>query len=432
MWQFCATMTTIIDRAVQSCRTMGFDMKFFQKYQLRKALKKQLSTLKNFLHTDDDILEDSACRELAGVIADGEKLLAEPTEEACKAWKESASSVLKKYNPNSTMREILDILAVALMVAFGIRALFFQPFKIPTSSMQPTLYGIHFVDTEKARAVKGVSPLFGRVGSVGNYALFASRKALLELPSPVQMGNELYPAKEFGFFDSTILPLADGSSVMLPGVPSKVADYAELYPGKVLSGKAVNGYLSDGDHLFVNRLSLHFREPKRGDVMVFATENIVGPGGEKPSDSGDYYIKRLVGLPLDTLKIVNDVLYIKPHNAEKFVPVYELAPNMKKLYSGKGGYQGHSNSIPGYSNFLSVSGEEYLVPADCYFMLGDNTRFSADSRVWGPVPRRNLIGRPAIIFWPFSRRWGTVDRLEPLDLPTGESGVRTFPSMNVQ
>lgn len=411
---------------------MKLDWKIFQKYQLRKALKKQLSTLKNFLHTDDDILEESARKELAGVIADGEKLLAKPDAESCKAWKEATSGVMKKYNPHSSMREILDILAVALMVAFGIRALFFQPFKIPTSSMQPTLYGIHFVDTEKAGRVNGVSPLFGKLGSVGNYALFASRKALLELKKTVQMGNEIYPAKEFGIFDSTILPLSDGTSAMLPGVPGKVADYAELYPGKVLSGKAVNGYLSDGDHLFVNRLSLHFREPKRGDVMVFATENIVGPGGERPADSGDYYIKRLVGLPLDTLKIVDNVLYVKPNKAEKFVPIYELAPNMKKLYSGKGGYQGHSNSIPGYSNFLRTAVEEYIVPEDCYFMLGDNTRFSSDSRVWGPVPRRNLIGRPAIIFWPFSRRWGTVDRLPPLDIPTGNPGVRTFPSMNLQ
>ena len=418
--------------ALQGAWFMKLDWKFFQEYKLRKALKKQLSTLKNFLHTDDDILEDSARSELAGVIADGEKLLAEPTPECCKEWKESAVNVMKKYNPHGTMREILDILAVALMVAFGIRALFFQPFKIPTSSMQPTLYGIHFVDSVKAHELNGVSKLFGKLGSVGNYALFASRKALLELKQPVQMGNELYPAKEFGFFDSTILPFADGTSAMLPGVPSKVADYAELYPGKVLSGKAVNGYLSDGDHLFVNRLSLHFREPERGDVMVFATENIVGPGGERPSDSGDYYIKRLVGLPLDTLKISDNVLYVKPHKAEKFVPVYELAPNMKKLYSGKGGYQGHSNSIPGYSNFLRSSSEEYLVPENCYFMLGDNTRFSADSRVWGPVPRQNLIGRPAMIFWPFSRRWGTVDRLQPLDIPTGEAGVRTFPSMNLQ
>lgn len=411
---------------------MAWSWKILQEHQQRKALKKQLGVLKNFLHTDDDILEASARHELAGVIANGEKLLQSSSAENAAEWKKSAAAVLKKYNPHSSMREILDILAVALMVAFGIRALFFQPFKIPTSSMQPTLYGIHFINTEKAHALKGVSPLFGKLGALGNYALFSSRKALLEVPGTVQMGNELYPAKEWMIFDSTMLPLSDGTMAMLPGVPAKVADYAELYPGKYLSGKAVNGYLSDGDHLFVNRLSLHFREPKRGDVMVFATENIVGPNGEKPSDSGDYYIKRLVGLPGDTLKIANDVLYIKPAGDEKFVPVYELAENMKKLYSGKGGYQGHSNSIPGYSNFLRNSSEEYTVPQDHYFMLGDNTRFSADSRVWGPVPRRNLIGRPAIIFWPFSRRWGTVDRLEPLDIPTGQSGVRTFSSMNLQ
>ena len=166
--------------------------------------------------------------------------------------------------------------------------------------------------------------------------------------------------------------------------------------------------------------------------MVFATEGIVGPNGERPADSGDYYVKRLVGMPLDTLKIVNDVLLIKEHGADKFVPVWELAPVMKKLYSGQGGYQGHSNRIPGQSNFLRYDNEEFTVPENCYFMLGDNTRFSADSRVWGPVPHRNLIGRPAVVFWPFSRRWGCVDKCEALDVPTGMPGIRTFPSMNLQ
>jgi signal peptidase I len=124
---------------------------------------------------------------------------------------------------------------------------------------------------------------------------------------------------------------------------------------------------------------------------------------------------------------------VKPRNAEKFVPIYELAPNTRKLYSGKGGYQGHSNYLPGGgSNFLRHSDEVFVVRDDHYFMLGDNTMFSADSRVWGDVPRRNLVGRPAIIFWPFSRRWGTVDRLEPIDVPTGLPNERTFPSMYLQ
>ena len=401
-------------------------------YRQRRKIGKVLTTLKNFRHTDEDILETSELQALDSLIERGADLQKKPAGSAADEWQNQVADTLKLCNPHSTMREVLDILAVALMVAFGIRALFFQPFKIPTSSMQPTLYGIHYIESEKAREVKGVSPLFGKLGSVGNYLAWSSRRALLELPRQVYMGNEIYPIKEKVIFDSTLLPFTDGSSAVLPGQPGKVADYAGLFPGKLLSGKVVDGFLSDGDHLFVNRLSLHLREPKRGDVMVFATENIVGPNGERPSDSGDYYIKRLVGMPLDTLKIVDDVLYIKPDKAEKFVPVYELAPNMKKLYSGKGGYQGHSNRIPGETNFLRYSTDEYQVPAGHYFMLGDNTRFSADSRVWGPVPRRNLIGRPAIVFWPFSRRWGTVDRLEPLEVPTGQPGVRTFPSMNLQ
>ena len=106
---------------------------------------------------------------------------------------------------------------------------------------------------------------------------------------------------------------------------------------------------------------------------------------------------------------------------------------MRKIYSSKGGYQGHSNYLPGDgSNFLRNCDEEFIVRDDHYFMLGDNTRFSADSRVWGDVPRKNLIGRPAVIFWPFSRRWGTVDRLDPVDVPTGEPNIRTFPSMYLQ
>ena len=406
---------------------------YIKNWRLRKNIKKRCATLKNFQHTDEDILPENAVQELDALLEAGRKLAAQPEKNACSQWMESAENTLKKYSPHSSMREILDILAVALMVAFGIRALFFQPFKIPTSSMQPTLYGIHYINTAKARSSDGVLPWFGKLGKLGNYLAFSIREAKVDLKTQIAaIGSEIYPVKELAIFDSTLIPLSNGSQVVLPGAPGKVAEYADLAPGVVWRGKVLDGFLSDGDHLFVNRLSLHLRPPQRGDVMVFATENIVGPGGERPSDSGGYYIKRLVGLPLDTLKIVDQVLMVKPHGAEKFVPVYELAPNMKKLYSGLGGYQGHCTQIPGLTHFLRSSNEEYTVPQDHYFMLGDNTRFSADSRVWGPVPRQNLIGRPAVIFWPLSRRWGRIDKAAPLQVPTGQPGIRTFKSMYLQ
>jgi signal peptidase I len=65
-------------------------------------------------------------------------------------------------------------------------------------------------------------------------------------------------------------------------------------------------------------------------------------------------------------------------------------------------------------------------------MMGDNSQFSLDSRFFGSVPRRNLIGRAWLVFWPFSRRWGWVDRQGPVDVPTGQPEGATFPSMYLQ
>ena len=399
--------------------------------RVRKALAKNIAAAAAFRHSDDDILAPDDRAALDALLERGRAILKSADGAQASAWRSEWQTLQKQVNPHSSMREILDILAVALMVAFGIRGLFFQPFKIPTSSMQPTLFGIHYIDTEKARDAHGLVPLFGKLGSIGNYLAFAARRAELTLDRPARLRGEPRGESRWGWFDDTVLT-AGGRRFTLPGTPAKVVEYAELYPGKLLSGNVVSGYLSDGDHLFVDRLSLHWREPERGDPMVFATENIVGPGGERPGATGSYYIKRLVGLPGDTLKLSDGILLVKPAGKNEFVPVYELAPRMKKIYSGRGGYQGHTNRIPGVTHFLRTPKEEYTVPPDHYFMLGDNTLFSADSRVWGSVPRKNLVGRPLLVFWPISRRWGAIDRREPLEVETGMPGSRTFRSMNLQ
>ena len=78
---------------------------------------------------------------------------------------------------------------------------------------------------------------------------------------------------------------------------------------------------------------------------------------------------------------------------------------------------------------LAAPGSEYVVPEDHYFMMGDNSQFSLDSRFFGAVPRENLVGKAWIVFWPFSRRWGRIDRVGPVDAPTGEARRGTFPVM---
>ena len=84
-------------------------------------------------------------------------------------------------------------------------------------------------------------------------------------------------------------------------------------------------------------------------------------------------------------------------------------------------------SVAGMKDF--VRGVEYTVPEDHYLMLGDNSRFSMDSRYFGPVNRKQFIGRAWLTFYPLSRRTGLVDSSPPLDVPTDEPNISTFPVM---
>ena len=166
------------------------------------------------------------------------------------------------------------------------------------------------------------------------------------------------------------------------------------------------GWLSLGDHLFVDRFSLHFREPKRGDITVFLTDGL-------NTISGPYYIKRLVGMPGDTLKIIDRTVFVKEKGKDKFVPITDFGiKSINRIYDFKGGYHGH------IGRGLLADGMEFNVPLGHYFMLGDNSLNSSDSRDWGVVPRKNIIGRPFLIFWPISRRWGVPDRADPLPFHT--------------
>ena len=99
-----------------------------------------------------------------------------------------------------------------------------------------------------------------------------------------------------------------------------------------------------------------------------------------------------------------------------------------RIYSFKGGYRGYSNPDPKRTNAQYLTGPDdvFELKKDEYFLLGDNSENSADSRFWGVVPRRNIVGRATFVYWPFSRRWGTSDRVEPEDfpsLPTSDIGI---------
>ena len=389
------------------------------KYLKNRKRKKFLSELVTTRKAGDDLFLPEQKAELDNII---QNLRDNPDPSAAIKTAEREIEKIRLPWNTSWLRNLLDLLLVVGAVAFGIRGLYFQPFRIPTSSMQPTLYGIHYQELgEKVHKM----PAFLRG------LLFANTRAKAVVTAPGKLDTESLRHKTGLLFDRTEFTIG-GKLYSLPGDPIKVADYAQLDPQKEYQPGDVlaDGCVALGDHLFVERFSIYLVPPQRGEVMVFTTEDLFDSDGSPlEASSGHYYIKRLTALPGDTIKLLDNQLYIRPAGEKDFRKAQTFSPRFEKVYSGKGGYQGHLSDM-GVEQFLS--GQEYTVPAGHYFMLGDNSRFSKDSRFFGSVPRRNLVGRAFITFWPFSRRWGIIDNKPALDVPTGEPRFGTFPVMYKQ
>ena len=396
------------------------------KFLKRRKQKKLLAELKSRRHAEDDLLSPALKAEFDNIIS---QLESAPETELDQAIDSAAKAYGKMPYParRGTMFALLDLILVVGAVAFGLRGLFFQPFRIPTSSMQPTLYGIHYIAAENSS-----NPYLKKFPSFLNAVLFAAKKVHAvagELPSIYASGDERHIPG--AVFDHTAVNIG-GRELLLPGNPAQVISYAKLIPEREFAANEViaDGFVTLGDHLFVERFSLYLSPPKRGDVMVFTTDGLFTDDGT-PLDriSGIYYIKRLVALPGDTVKISGNQLYIKRPQDTEFKRIQDVEPKFKKLYSGKGGYHGHLENM---GSWEFAYGREYTVPEDRYIMLGDNSKFSMDSRFFGPVHRNKLVGRAWLTFYPFSRRTGLIDRVEPLDIPTGNSFGASFDSMYQQ
>ncbi len=320
---------------------------------------------------------------------------------------------LQKLLPQtkSHIKDWLELLVVVFGVVMGARALFLQPFKIPTGSMQPTLFGIHFDYDDKIEDPN----IFKKIYDYANESYRYTNVIIEEdgYYKGIERKNPFY------FFPYCNVKIGN-KSYKIPGERENVLKYLGIYrkthygeeefnyfrKGQVL----LKGKLILGDHLFVDRVRFNFTEPKRGDITVFITDGITDTMGK--SLRGRYYIKRLAGLPGDTLRISDRKLYVKEKNDHRFKLVDgSIHPSFERLYSFKGGYRGYSHS--GFSRFLRNNTDTCKLEDDEYFMLGDNSENSQDSRYWGIVPRKNIVGRANIVYWPFSRRWGFTDKAEP-------------------
>ena len=467
---------------------------------------------KHLLHLhamNNDIYSQDLNSELLSEAAKCKDILSEKDKEVLKIFLQESQERLKMRLPqkkNATLAENLDILLVAFSLAFAVRALFLQPFKIPTGSMQPTLHGVNMYEEEELKLLRDPAvynrPMAKNTDSGLRYFLntlyygesYVDKKATnagtitsISAVSLVKTIKHGIPLLE-SFSDVKI----DGHSHFLPIPPLKIEGGKNL-PASYREGDVIfKGVVEDGDHLFVNRIIYNFREPKRGDIAVFMTNKITYQDAPL---RGQFYIKRLVGLPGETLriyrsskKLIKEGVYGRLsilNKDQKFEVIDEkYHPCFKKLNSGQGGYHGHllrhdalinqrlqedlssqhytasqapqvwplhtnvthkgdtiefsndketlifkKNSMgsyplykvvrqDGYEATFEKDYDEYKLGDRQYFMLGDNSAHSLDSRYWGPVDRQSIIGTPFGVFWPFSQRWGLADKYQPQDKQT--------------
>jgi signal peptidase I len=363
-------------------------MNFLKRRKLKKAAHETLRHARHILHMREDIMSADDVRKLK----DARQVLRDTlksgdftqVERLTDELAETAVSIAPQIGGGG-LRENFEVLVVAVAVAMALRTYFIQPFKIPTGSMQPTLYGI----TSVAKDAPGITdrmPLkLVKFMLTGQW--YSEHRALadgtLSFPEPSQTDP------------SVIIYTIAGKKHKIPRDAIDFEHPERRYDLKFRSGQFVkkgdllwSGIITRGDHVFVNKMIWNFRKPKRGEIMVFDTTGI------KTLPQGTHYIKRMCGLPGEKVSIHDPNLVING----KEVHEPETIARIERRDHGYTGYHLAGNfSSPDY--FWQLGDDEY-------FAMGDNTLNSRDSRYWGSVPAKNLVGPATFVYWPLSKRWG--------------------------
>jgi signal peptidase I len=397
---------------------------------MRKHVRRMLSAQRDLLSAPAIVGVTAAINALDETLAEKHlgkiRIKMEELEFAANKW-------LKPY-PNAVWRENVEVLLVALAVAMAIRTFFIQPFKIPTGSMQPTLFGVtsepdfSHPDTWKDREaiiaqlneqVKLRNDLVIPTGWPRIKAWFEGTSYLhivAQEDGPFELGKKqsfliftLWQKYSVGGIEHTLwFPPDFGEQTLDRRAGLYLNPDHVFHKGEDIIKIAV----SAGDHLFVDRLTYNFRKPTRGEILVFETKGIDHPLMKQDQ----FYIKRMVVMPGDRVSIGDDRhLVINGQRLDASTPHFANVYGFNPANPPRDSYfSGHVNGTvaqkydlyPNIAPLFPDAQTEYVNGADSYMVMGDNTCNSFDSRSWGPFPAKNVIGKSFFVYWPLTSRFG--------------------------
>ena len=414
-------------------------LKWFLSSTVRRAGALRKHVLK-LLHHQSDILKPEAVAGVQGAICDLDRGLKEgvdkPAVEKLMSQLELAANKWLKPYPNAALRENIEVLLVAMVVALGIRTFILQPFKIPTGSMQPTLFGAtsspDFSREFMQRSLPPVSAVKAAMDEVRIstgvqrirewFAGVSYVRLTAKADGELEQVNKPFTIAIFSIYQTVVIggvthwiwfpPDYGGSSLEArAGLRVRgISPNGLALPGTVYKkgDEVVRMKIVAGDHLFVDRVSFNFRQPQRGEIIVFQTKGIPednrhGENWDIPDDQ--FYIKRLVGLGGERVQIGSDRhLIIDGKELDAATPhfenVYSFDPKQPARESK---YSGH---VDGNTPYFRGKPDGVAVPEGWLMVMGDNTLNSLDSRFWGPFRASAVIGKSFFVYWPITERFG--------------------------
>ncbi len=406
--------------------------------KLRKQAKEILQSANKVYHYRRDVIPEGRLDELSRAVDEVHGLLDnKDNDEALKAAIGRLDGLLKKIGgkmyPKTFWNDNLEVALVAAIIVIGIRTFFFQPFIIPTNSMYPTYSGMNAVIYSSDKGEPAALKKLFRFATLGarHKAVTAQKSGRVQLPflGFNQEGEPRFyaePVKGRKFF---LFPAVRAQyTILVDGTAHKVTVPAEFDMNSTLmrafdlegaTTKRIRGNdrvallelnqtveagedllrfdITLGDALFVDRMTYHFRKPRAGEPFVFRTDEIQEELGRITGDfTNKYYIKRLAGVEGETLEIRDGTLLVdgKPRDE-----VEAFGRNARQ----EDEYGGYLNKT------LLAEGREMKIPERTFVALGDNSSNSLDSRYWGFVPEKSVIGKAFFIYYPFTKRWGLAE-----------------------